>query len=137
MVLPASPATDAPAPPAKFDPKFDLLSGDDYISDPTSLALVPLGEQQQTTPLSEHNALVLFDACYDSNETIDAAETQPGNPRDETHASASHFQQHQNVQSPQGGLHLNGSGPGPGPSWNDQVSQLGQQQPLPLSLLHG
>ncbi|XP_023523591.1 TOM1-like protein 9 [Cucurbita pepo subsp. pepo] len=126
----APPATDGPASPAKFDPKLDLLSGDDYLSPGanTSLALVPLTKQQPTT-LSEQTALVLFD---------------------QSDASVSNLHQHQNFQSPQGGLyHLNGtvqtpgsshwkqslytnaSGPGPGPSMNRQ------QQPLPLTPYNG
>lgn len=151
----ASPATGSPAPPAKFDPKFDLLSGDDYISPVanTSLALVTLTEQQATTPLSEQKSLVLFDVHYDSNQATNVASTQSNNPGDQSQASVSNFHQHQDFQSPQGGLHLNGTlqtprsshweqslhtnASGPGPYMNGQVSQSGQQQPLPLTPYNG
>lgn len=142
----ASPATDGSVPPAKFDPKLDLLSGDDYISPvaDTSLALVPLTEQQATPPLSKQKALVLFDMHYDSNQATNAADTHSGNPRDQGHASVSNFHQHQNFQFSQGGVHFNGTvqsprsshweqslytnASGPHPFTNSQVSQSGQQQ---------
>ncbi|KAA0038610.1 hypothetical protein IC582_006981 [Cucumis melo] len=141
----ASPSIDCTASPAKFDPKLDLLSGDDYIHPDAniSLALVPLTEQQPTTPLSEQNALVPFDVHYDSNQ---ATEAQSNNPGDQSHGSVSNFHQHQVFQPPQGGLHLNGTvqfptsshckqslytnTSGPGPSMTSQVSQSGQKQPL-------
>lgn len=100
--LNASPSTGGTAPPAKFDPKLDLLSGDDYIPPVanTSLALVPLTKQQPTTPLSEQNALVPFDLHYDTNQATNLAYTPSGNPGDQSHASVSNFHQHQNFQYP-------------------------------------
>ncbi|KAL8204995.1 hypothetical protein R6Q57_010618 [Mikania cordata] len=50
-------------PPAKVNANFDLLSGDNFNSPnaSTSLAIVPAGEGQPTTPVSQPNALVLVD----------------------------------------------------------------------------
>ncbi|PWA53865.1 ENTH/VHS/GAT family protein [Artemisia annua] len=51
-------------PPSNVVAKFDLLSGDDFNS-PTaanSLALVPVGEAQPSTPVSQNNALALVNS---------------------------------------------------------------------------
>ncbi|XP_022754583.1 TOM1-like protein 9 isoform X2 [Durio zibethinus] len=67
----APPATNGSNPPAAVNPKMDLLSGDDYNSPKAdnSLALVPLGEPQLTTPASQQTALVLFDMFSDDNSS--------------------------------------------------------------------
>ncbi|KAG5244271.1 TOM1 protein [Salix suchowensis] len=69
LLLPAPPATNGATTPAAANPKFDLLSGDDYNSPKagTSLALVPVGEPQTSTPLSQNNELVLFDMFSDGS----------------------------------------------------------------------
>ncbi|KAI3826088.1 hypothetical protein L1987_00130 [Smallanthus sonchifolius] len=50
-------------PPAKVNANFDLLSGDNFDSPnaSNSLAIVPVGETQPTTPVSQPNALALVD----------------------------------------------------------------------------
>ena len=63
LLLPAPPTSNGSAPPVKVDPKWDLLSGEEFNSpkEDNSLALVPVGEQQAASPTSQQNALVLFD----------------------------------------------------------------------------
>ncbi|MBA0612158.1 hypothetical protein Godav_012797 [Gossypium davidsonii] len=74
-----APATNGSTPPAPVNPKMDLLSGDDYNMPKAddSLALVPVGEPQQTTPASSQQmALVLFDMFPNSNNTSNSVNTQ-------------------------------------------------------------
>ncbi|KAE8698438.1 Detected protein of unknown function [Hibiscus syriacus] len=69
--LPVPPTTGS-TPTAAVDPKMDLLSGDDYnfAKADDSLAVVPVGEPEQTTPASSQQmALVLFDMFPDDNNT--------------------------------------------------------------------
>ncbi|XP_038898084.1 TOM1-like protein 9 isoform X2 [Benincasa hispida] len=131
----ASPTIGGTASPAKFDPKLDLLSGDDYIPPVanTSLALVPLTEQQPTTPLSEQNALVPFDLHYDSNQATNVADTLSGNPGDQSHASVSNFHQHHNFQGSQNNESF------PPPPWeaqpvDDNGSVAGDEYPHPMKV---
>ncbi|KAG6585397.1 TOM1-like protein 9, partial [Cucurbita argyrosperma subsp. sororia] len=156
LLLPAPAATNGPAPPAKVEPNVDLLSGD--FNSPkaeTSLALVPLGEQQANPPVSDQNALVLFDMFSDGNNAAsNPANPPPISPGAQPHPPSqfqqqqphppSQFQQQQppNVHSPQGGYYPNGNvanmgSPnyeqsmymqGPGSSWNGQIPQQHQQQ---------
>lgn len=147
LLLPAPPTSNGSAVPAKADPKMDLLSGDDYNSPKadTSLALVPLGEQQPASPMSQQNALVLFDMFSNGNNaptSVKTHPTQPTNVAGQTSPLAPHFQQQQTFISPQGGVYANGSVPNVGspryeqslysqstvPAWNGQVVQ---QQPIP------
>ncbi|XVE53721.1 hypothetical protein DITRI_Ditri03aG0025200 [Diplodiscus trichospermus] len=136
LLLPAPPATNGSTPPAAVNPKMDLLSGDDYSSPKAdnSLALVPVGEPQQTTPASQQNALVLFDMFSTSNSVntqplVSAGQINPLTPRS---------QQQQN-------FHANGTLPnvgspryeqsydsGAGPAWNGQLVQQQQQPPSPF-----
>ncbi|XP_022754585.1 TOM1-like protein 9 isoform X4 [Durio zibethinus] len=133
----APPATNGSNPPAAVNPKMDLLSGDDYNSPKAdnSLALVPLGEPQLTTPASQQTALVLFDMFSDDNSSNSvntqslglAGQTNPLTPQ----------QQQQN-------FHPNGTAPNigspryeqsyaqdTGPAWNGQLVQQ-QQPPSPV-----
>lgn len=121
---------------------MDLLSGDDYSSPKAdnSLALVPVGVQPPNTPLSQQNALVLFDMFTDAN-TPNSVNTQSANLAGQSNHLAHQIQQQQNTQSPQGGFYSNGSAPnvgspqyeqsvymqGAGSAWNGQIPQ--QQQP--------
>ncbi|XP_057958370.1 TOM1-like protein 9 [Malania oleifera] len=143
LALPAPLSTNGPVTPTKVDPKMDLLSGDDYNS-PTvenTLALVPIGESQPKSPLSQQNALVLFDMFSDSNSTPNSSNTQPANPSGQTFPSTSQFQPQQNLQSPQPTFYPNGSASnmalpqydqslypqGTNQAWNGQIAH--QQQP--------
>ncbi|XVF48533.1 hypothetical protein PTKIN_Ptkin03bG0198300 [Pterospermum kingtungense] len=135
LLLPAPPATNGSTPPAAVNPKMDLLSGDDYNSPKAdnSLALVPLGEPQQTTPASssQQNALVLFDMFSDGNNTSNSVNIQSSGLAGQTNPLTPQ-QQQQN-------FHANGTAPnmgsprykqsyaqGTGPAWNGQLVQ--QQQ---------
>ncbi|XP_027333782.1 TOM1-like protein 9 isoform X2 [Abrus precatorius] len=145
LLLPAPPTANGSALPAKVDPKLDLLSGDDYNSPKadTSLALVPLGEQQPVSPLSQQNALVLFDMFSNGNNAPTSVNTQPTNVAGQNSPFAPQFQQ-QTVMS-QGGFYPNGNVPNAGspqyeqslytqstgPAWNGQVAQQ-QQPPSPV-----
>ncbi|KAI4316137.1 hypothetical protein L6164_024144 [Bauhinia variegata] len=97
LLLPAPNAPNGSAPPAKADPKIDLLSGDDYSSPKaeTSLALVPVGEQQSASPVSQQNALVLFDMFSDGNSARNSINTQPANVAGQTSLLVPQFQQQQ------------------------------------------
>jgi hypothetical protein len=94
LLLPAPPATNGPTTLAAANPKLDLLSGDDYNSPKagTSLALVPVGEPQTSTPLSQQNALVLFDMFSDGNNAPNTANTQPTNLAGPTNSLTPPFQ---------------------------------------------
>lgn len=145
LLLPAPPTSNGSAVPAKVDPKLDLLSGDDYNSPKadTSLALVPIGEQHPAGPVSDQNALVLFDMLSSGNNAPTSANTQlsqPTNVAGQTIPSTPQFQQQQTFIS-QGGFYPNGSVPNAGspqyeqslytqstgPAWNGQAAE--QQQP--------
>ena len=139
-MLPAPPATNGSTPPAAVNPKIDLLSGDDYNSPKAdnSLALVHVGEPQQTTPASQQNALVLFDMFSDGNNTSDSVNTQSSGLAGQTNPLTPQIQQQQN-------FHANGSAPnmgspryeqsyahGTGPAWNGQLVQQQQQPSSPV-----
>ncbi|KAJ7958580.1 target of Myb protein 1-like [Quillaja saponaria] len=107
LLLPAPPMSNGSAPPARADPKIDLLSGDDYNSPKAdnALALVPVGEQQPASPMSQQNSLVLFDMFSDGEFYPNGNATNMGLPQYEP----THYMQ------------------STGPAWNGQVAQ--QQQP--------
>ncbi|KAG5225375.1 hypothetical protein OIU76_027369 [Salix suchowensis] len=150
LLLPAPPATNGPTTLAAANPKFDLLSGDNYNSPKaeTSLALVPVGEPQATSPLSQQNALVLFDMFTDGNNAPNAVNMQATNLAGPTSSLTSQFHQQQNFQTPDAGAYQNGSSPNmgppqyeqsvymqaPGPAWN---GHLPQQQQQPASPVYG
>lgn len=133
LLLPAPSTSNGSAPPVKVDPKWDLLSGEEYNSPKAdnSLALVPV-EQQPASPVSQQNALVPFDLFSNGNIVPTSVNTQPLAPQ---------FQQ-QTIIS-QGVFYPNGSMPNvgspryeqsiytqnTGPAWNGQVVQQQQQQP--------
>ncbi|GMI83878.1 hypothetical protein HRI_002057100 [Hibiscus trionum] len=139
--LPSPPTTDGSTPPAAVNPKIDLLSGDDY-NFPTaddSLALVPVGEPQQTTPAaSQEMALVLFDMFSDGNTTSASVNTQSSGLGGQPYSLTPQIQQQDFLtQTQQQNFHANGNAPnmglpqyeqpfaqGTGPAWNGQ-----QQQP--------
>ncbi|XWS72559.1 hypothetical protein CRYUN_Cryun02cG0050200 [Craigia yunnanensis] len=135
LLLSAPPATNGSTPPAAVNPKMDLLSGDDYNSPKAdnSLALVPLGESQQTTPASQQNALVLFDMFSDGNNTSNSVNTQPSGLAGQTNPLTPQ-QQQQNFHANGTGAHMGSPryeqsyAQGTGPAWN---GQLVQQQPPP------
>lgn len=116
-------------PPAKVNPKFDLLSGDDFSSE-NSLAIVPMGEPESTAaPASQHNALALVDMLSQNNV--------PNGSAGQTYSSPQ-FQQSQNFPSHQSSLYPNTTSipntvppqydnQGSTSSWNGQMPQ---QQPL-------
>ncbi|KAJ6382846.1 hypothetical protein OIU77_031299 [Salix suchowensis] len=152
VVTPCTPpATNGPTTPAAANPKFDLLSGDDYNSPKagTSLALVPVGEPQTSTPLSQNNELVLFDMFSDGNNAPNTVNTQPTNLAGPANSVTPPFQQQQNFQTPEAGVYLNGNAPNTGspryeqsvymqatgPAWNGQ--QLPQQHQQPASPDYG
>uniref|UniRef100_A0A6N2L135 VHS domain-containing protein n=1 Tax=Salix viminalis TaxID=40686 RepID=A0A6N2L135_SALVM len=147
LLLPAPPATNGPTTPAAANPKLDLLSGDDYNSPKagTSLALVPVGEPQTSTPLSQNNELVLFDMFSDGNNAPNTVNTQPTNLAGPANSLTPPFQQQQNFQTPEAGVYLNGNAPNmaspryeqsvymqaTGPAWNGQLPQQHQQPASP------
>ncbi|KAE9587044.1 putative GAT domain-containing protein [Lupinus albus] len=146
LLLPAPPTSNGSALPAKIDPKWDLLSGDDYNSPKTenSLALVPVGEQQPASPMSQQNALVLFDMFSNSSNASTSVNAQPTNVAGQTNQLGPQFQQQQNFIS-QSALYPNGNVPNGGspryehspytqsrdPGWNGQAAQQ-QQPPSPV-----
>ncbi|XP_061951603.1 TOM1-like protein 9 isoform X1 [Populus nigra] len=149
LLLPAPPATNAPTTPAAANTKVDLLSGDDYNSPKAeTLALVPVGEAQATTPLSQQNALVLFDMFSDGNNAPNAVNMQATNLAGPTNSLTPQFQQQQNFQTPDAGVYRNGNAPNmgspryeqsvymqaSGPAWN---GHLPQQQQQPASPVYG
>lgn len=105
--------------PARVDPKFDLLSGDDFNS-PTavnSLAIVPVGTPQPATPVSQQNALALVD-MFSLNNNVSPVQT---------------YSSPQNMPPQQPGFYQNGNpnpaySQGSNPTWN---GQLPQQPPSP------
>ncbi|KAE8682657.1 branched-chain-amino-acid aminotransferase-like protein 3 [Hibiscus syriacus] len=139
-LLPASAptATNGSTLPAAVGSKIDLLSGDDYNSlNADTLALVPLGEPQQTTPASQQKALVLIDMFSDGNNS-DSARAQSSGSAIQTNHLTPQIQQQQQQQQQQS-FHANGTVPntglprfeqsyaqGTGPAWNGQTVQ--QQQ---------
>lgn len=146
LLLPAPSSSNGSDALVKAGPSIDLLSGDDYNSPKadTSLALVPVGDQQPASPLSQQNALVLFDMFSNGNNVPTPVSTQPIQPTNvngQFSPLAQQVQLQQTVLSPQGGFYPNGSGPNVGsplyeqspfsqsmgPAWNGQVAQ--QQQP--------
>lgn len=146
LLLPAPPTSNGSAPPTKVDPKLDLLSGEEYSSPKaeTSLALVPVGEQQPASPVSQQNALVLFDMFSNGSNAPTSVNTQPTIVVGQTSTLAPQFQQQQTFVS-QGVFYPNGSmanvgspwyeqsayTQGTGPAWNGQVAQQ-QQPPSPV-----
>ncbi|KAG7972821.1 hypothetical protein I3843_07G202000 [Carya illinoinensis] len=148
LLLPAPPATNGAAPPARVDPKMDLLSGDDYSSSKAEnpLALVPVVGQQPASPISQQNALVLLDMFSETNNTPNPVNTQSANLTRQGNPLAPQIEQQQNFQSPQGGFYSNGSVPtvgssqyeqqmymqGAGSAWNGQIAQHQPQPPLPI-----
>lgn len=135
---------------------MDLLSGDDYNSPKAdnSLALVPVGEAQSSSPLSQQKALVLVDMLSSSNNTPNTFNAQPAYPAGQSPLTPQ-FQQQQNVQPPQSTFYPNGSAPSMGLpqyeqslAWNGQIAQqqqpqspvygqIGQQQQPPQSPVYG
>lgn len=101
--------------PARVDPKFDLLSGDDFNS-PTAgnnLAIVPVGSPQPATPVSQQNALALVDMFSLNNNVQNVSPP---------------IQQPTNMPPQQSGFYQNGSyNQGSNPMWNGQMSQQQQQ----------
>ncbi|KAA3468223.1 TOM1-like protein 2 isoform X2 [Gossypium australe] len=140
-----APATNGSTPPAPVNPKMDLLSGDDYNMPKAddSLALVPVGEPQQTTPASSQQmALVLFDMFPNSNNTSNSVNTQSSGLPGQLYPLAPQIQQ-QNILAPQI-QQQNGNAPnirlpryeqsfaqGTGPAWNNRLVQQQQQQQSP------
>ncbi|CAM8919666.1 unnamed protein product [Rhodiola kirilowii] len=109
LALPAPTTITSTPPSVKLDPKIDLLSGDDYNS-PTAqsnLALVPSGEAQPVSPLSQQNALILVDFYSESNMT-NSSGAQPSYHTGQTHLSAPPFNQQQNLSSSQPMQYTNG-----------------------------
>ncbi|KAI4379784.1 hypothetical protein MLD38_006037 [Melastoma candidum] len=148
LLLPAPPSSSGPSPPAKMDPKIDLLSGDDYSSPKAepSLALVPVGGPQTATAQSQQNALVLFDMFSDGNNQLNPVNTQNGSPMVKSNNPPTpQFQQQPSLQPPQFGVYTNGNSPtagftqpdgsfyaqGPSSVWNGQIAQQPQQPSSP------
>ncbi|GAU21197.1 hypothetical protein TSUD_11140 [Trifolium subterraneum] len=142
LMLPAPATSNGSAVPAKVDPKWDLLSGDNYNSPKadTSLALVPLGEQQPATPVSNQNALVLFDMLSNGDTSVNTQPNQQTNVAGQSDPFTPQYQQQQQTFASQGGFYPNGNVPNAGspqyeqsphtqstaPAWNGQVPE---QQP--------
>ena len=138
LLLPAPTTTNGPATttPTKVDPKMDLLSGDGFDSPSAvnTLAIVPVGDLQSTSPVAnQQNALALVDPFSLGNNN------QPVAPVGQAYPSMQQYQQQQNYQ--QTSVYPNGIGPnmmvpqyeqsiytqGSNPAWHGQISP--QQQP--------
>lgn len=135
LLLPAPPTSNGSALHAKADPKMDLLSGDDFASPKaeSSLALVSVGEQQPANPVSQQNALVLFDMFSNGDsEPTSTQLTQPTNVGGQTSQLGPQGQQHQMVTPTfEQSMYPQSAGP----SWNGQVAQ--QQQQSSASPVYG
>ncbi|KAF9622924.1 hypothetical protein IFM89_035157 [Coptis chinensis] len=150
LLVPIAPSTTGQATTSsRVDPKIDLLSGDDYNS-PTaenSLALVPVGDPQPPSPMSQNNALVLSDMFYQNNNSTNSFNSQSVNLGGQTYSPTSEFQHQHPLQSTQLVLYSNGNTPRMGtgdheqspfshanhvnPAWNGQAAQgLNHQQSM-------
>lgn len=137
LALPAPPTTNGPATAPAMNPKMDLLSGDEYNSPKAdnSLALVPVGEAQSSSSVSQQNALVLMDVLSSSNNnTPNTFNAQPEYPTGQSPLTQQ-FQQQQNVQPPQSTFYPNGSATSLALprfeqplAWNGQITQPQQPQ---------
>lgn len=142
LLVLSPPRSNGPvAPSSSIDPKIDLLSGDDYNS-PTaenSLALVPVGDPQPPSPISQNNALVLSEMFSQGNNPTNSFNSQPVYTSGGTYSPTSQFQHQQPFQSSQLVLYSNGNTPRMGnheheqspfghanhsnPVWNGQLAQ--------------
>ncbi|XP_071690709.1 TOM1-like protein 9 [Rutidosis leptorrhynchoides] len=109
--------------PSTVNVKFDLLSGDDYNSPSASnsLAIVPVGEAQPVTPVSQNNALALVDTFSQNN-----------NNNVRAYSSSPQLQQPQNLSSQQPAFYQNGNtyqNQGTNSAWNSMPQQYQQQPP--------
>ncbi|KFK38269.1 hypothetical protein AALP_AA3G092500 [Arabis alpina] len=111
-------------------PKIDLLSGDDFETPnaENSLALVPLGPPQPTSPVATpDNSIVLIDMLSDTN-------CESSTPTSNPHSNHQMVQQ-QHYSNGFGPVHHDqsfyGQGPPSGPVWNLQISQQHQQPSSP------
>ncbi|KAL8263375.1 hypothetical protein R6Q59_024724 [Mikania micrantha] len=109
-------------PPAKVNANFDLLSGDNFDSPnaSTSLAIVPAGEGQPTTAVSQPNALVLVDMF--------APQTQPPQniPAQQLQNMSVQQPQTQYMPAQQSSFYPNGNVANTAPPQNEQWSQYNQ-----------
>ncbi|CAN8260027.1 unnamed protein product [Cochlearia groenlandica] len=107
-------------------PKIDLLSGDDFETPngENSLALVPLGPPQPTSPVATpDNSIVLIDMLSDNNCENSTSTSNPHSPNQ--------MVQHSNGFGP---VHQEQSFYGQGSSgsvWNLQITQQNQQPSSP------
>ncbi|KAJ4958121.1 hypothetical protein NE237_025232 [Protea cynaroides] len=148
LLLPDPPALNGPGTaPARINPKMDLLSGEDYNSPnaDNSLALVPVGEPQPTSPVPQQNVLALSDMYPQNNGSADSFNSQTVfHGGQQMYPTSPQFSQQGPMQSPQYPFHLNGSTPNMGltqyehspygnPAWNGQVSEgMNPQQQQPI-----
>ncbi|KAL4335726.1 hypothetical protein GQ457_07G038440 [Hibiscus cannabinus] len=117
--------------PAAVGPKMDLLSsGNDNSPKAETLALVPLGEPQQTTPVSQQNALVLIDMFSDGNTTSDSARIQSSGSAGQTNPSTPQIKQQQQQQNFRANIGSSGYEQSHAqvtdPTWNGQMVQQHQ-----------
>ncbi|MBA0657932.1 hypothetical protein Goklo_010186 [Gossypium klotzschianum] len=134
LSIPVAPETNGSTLPAVVNPKMDLLSGDDYSPKAdNALALVPLGEPQQTTPASQQTALVLIDMFSDSNSTSGSPKIQSSGLAGQTDPLSPQIQQQKQNFHANGTVSNMGSPryeqsyvQGMGHAWNGQMAQ--QQQ---------
>nr|XP_043610007.1 TOM1-like protein 9 [Erigeron canadensis] len=113
-------------PPESY-PKFDLLSGDDYDS-PTasnSLAIVPVGVSQPTTPVSQNNALALVDMYSQNN--VSPVQTYSSSPQI----------QHQKLPAPPRHESWSSYNQGNNLAWNGHVPQQQQSPSLGYGATNG
>ncbi|KAE8691411.1 branched-chain-amino-acid aminotransferase-like protein 3 [Hibiscus syriacus] len=147
-LLPVPPMNNGSTLPSAVDPKVDLLSGDDYNFPKAddSLALVPVGEPEQTTPASSQQmALVLFDMFPDDNNTPASVNSLSSDLGGQPHPSTPQIQQSFLIpQTQQQTFHVNGNAPNMGlPQYEQPFSQgmdpawNGQQQLQPTLPTYG
>ncbi|KAL4560345.1 hypothetical protein LXL04_032495 [Taraxacum kok-saghyz] len=116
----------------RVDPKFDLLSGDDFNS-PTAvnnLAIVPVGSPQPATPVSQQNALALVDMYSLNNNVSSPVQTYPNTPPQQPGF-------YQNGNPSQGFVGGTSGGGLPPPPWEAQPADnqsAGQQYSQPSNL---
>lgn len=135
LLVLSPPRSNGPVvPSSSANPKIDLLSGDDYNS-PTagnSLALVPVGDPQPPSPISQNNALVLSEMYSQGNNLTNAFNSQPVYSSGGTYSPTSQFQHQQPFQSSQLVLYSNGNTPRMGNHEHEQSpfgpAWSGQQQ---------
>lgn len=112
LLLPATAASDGILTPSiTLDAGMDLLSGGD-ISSPTaenSLALVPVGEPQESNPASQQNNIALSDMLSQNNLAANSFDPQSTYLSGQAFPSTPQFQYEPNQHDPHAAIYSDGS----------------------------